>query len=224
MENDMSEKDESMDEVLPDFYTIYRTNPKTEKEVPGKFIWTPDDPSEEFDDVLATAPSSDEEIPPAPLPELSDEITLCETGLTTEPSIEEIEGYTSGDVGVLSMSRVRDKYYHGCTCRKSYANNCAHYLSNAFILAGYRELLSSNLITHRCSHGRPTRAQDMLKWFKAKKVGFYGSRVKRNTGIWAVYQEKPGWRHVVLIDSDRWKHSGTGDYHNWPVQWNYRLR
>ena len=140
-----------------------------------------------------------------------------------EPSQEEIEQITSSEVGVLSLNNVGAKYYNGCTCGTRYDNNCAHFLSNAFILAGYTDLLTSSLITERCPHKRPIRAQDMLKWFQAKQTGFHGGRVQRNSGWWATYQETRGWQHVVVIDANSWVHYGTGDYYDWPVQWNYRI-
>lgn len=120
-------------------------------------------------------------------------------------------------------SDVSRRYYRGYICEHSYENNCAHILSNAFILADYRDLLISSLITHRCSHGRPTRVRDMLRWFQSKQNGFYGARVKSNTGIWSSYQEKTGRSHVVVMDSNAWSHYGTGDFWDWNVQWNYRI-
>jgi hypothetical protein len=208
---------------LPDIYTHYRHDPNTGQDVPGRFLWTPIDPAAaEFDEPLVCNPAPTELLrPPPEIP--SSERTLAATGLSIEPSPEDVGEGVLGEVGLLTLRGVCDRYYNGCTCRTSYNNNCAHYLSNAFILAGYSELTTSPIITARCPHRRPIRAQDMLRWFQSKQTGYRGTRIVRNTGIWATYQETSGWQHVVVIDTDRWIHFGTGDYHTWPVQWNYRI-
>ncbi|VXC65663.1 hypothetical protein [Pseudomonas sp. 9Ag] len=103
----------------------------------------------------------------------------------------------------------------------SYANNCAHYLSDALIDAGFSDLSSAHAcVTHRCgtpdctSGGkRPTRAKDMRCWF-LEKDGSPVSSVQRGTGFYAVYQERQsdGQGHVVILDSGTWKFYGTGWY------------
>lgn len=100
-----------------------------------------------------------------------------------------------------------------------YPNNCAHYLSNAFIKAAFVELTNPNdCITHRCgspecSSGgkRPTRAKDMRCWF-ATKGSTPKSSVSKGTGFYAVYQERQSdsQGHVVILDSNTWKFYGTG--------------
>ncbi len=101
----------------------------------------------------------------------------------------------------------------------SYPNNCAHYLSDAFIDAGFSDLSSAHpCVTHRCgtpdctSGGkRPTRAKDMRCWFLGKDASPVAS-VKKGTGFYAVYQERQsdGQGHVVILDSGTWKFYGTG--------------
>jgi hypothetical protein len=206
-----------------EIFTYYRRNPRTGVDVPGQFLWTPTDGDIRDFDPLVIAQSPTEVIPPAPLSPPTDAKTRQAVGLLVEPSPEEIAEWDQAAVGILGLADVARKYYNGCTCGTTYVNNCAHFLSNAFILAGYAELLRSPLITAKCPHGRPIRAQDMLRWFQAKQSGFSGARVQRNTGIWATYQEKPGWQHVVVINSNAWLYYGTGDYWDWPVQWNYRI-
>ncbi|MFI8735364.1 hypothetical protein ACIGKM_05565 [Ectopseudomonas toyotomiensis] len=210
-------------ESVSDIYTHYRINPKTGSEVAGRYIWTPNDESVEgFDDVLVCNPAPTELL--APLDEeLSEYRTQAAVGQLVEPTIDYVKELDSSSVGILSLNNVGSRYYNGCTCGGRYDNNCAHFLSNAFILAGYRDLLTSSIITARCSHGRPIRAQDMLRWFQAKNTGFHGGRIQRNSGWWATYQETRGAQHVVVIDANNWVHYGTGDYHTWPTQWNYRI-
>jgi hypothetical protein len=124
-----------------------------------------------------------------------------------------------------ALSDVAKRYHEGCVCgdRSTFTeHNCTHYLSNAFIEAGYTELLDSPMFTVRCTEGRPVRAQELMKWFQQKSAKFHAGRVEPNSGYWASYQEKPGWRHVTLLDADTGKFYGTADCPTWPVQWNYQ--
>ena len=208
---------------LKDFPVHYRINPKTGVAIPGRYTWMAfDEKNHEFDEALLCNPPPTEFLK-SPDSGWSIEKMLGAVGRLIEPNLDETKAAESTPVGVLSLNRVGAAYYTGCTCGTSYTNNCAHFLSNAFILAGYIDLLTSPLITARCPHKRPIRAQDMLKWFQTKKTGFWGSRVQRNTGWWAVYQETPGWQHVFVSDSDNWTYYGTGDYWDWPIQWNFRI-
>ncbi len=123
-----------------------------------------------------------------------------------------------------TLKEVALAYNQTCAGGGRESNNCAHFLSDAFIRAGYTELLDSDLVTERCDcgAGRVVRAQDLLKWFQSKSVRFHSGRLEPNTGFWAVYQEKPGRRHVTILDSNTGKFYGTADCKNWPVQWNYQ--
>ena len=108
-----------------------------------------------------------------------------------------------------------------CLGRQStYENNCAHYLSDALIRAGYNQLAAAHdCVTARCgspncgSGGkRPIRANDMRCWFADMAPQAPTSTVERNTGFYVVYQLRPrdGQGHVVILDSDAWKFYGTG--------------
>jgi hypothetical protein len=107
-----------------------------------------------------------------------------------------------------------------------YANNCAHFLSNAFIVAGFVELFGPEdciSLGGRCetSARRPIRARDMWCWFKSKATES-GSRVVRGTGLWAVFQlDDYSGGHVAIIDSNSWKYYGTGWYDDWG-QYSYK--
>jgi hypothetical protein len=62
-------------------------------------------------------------------------------------------------------------FANSCAGGDSYDNNCAHYLSDAFIRAGFSDLRNANDCTNaRCSTAakRPIRARDMWCWFKSK--------------------------------------------------------
>lgn len=113
-----------------------------------------------------------------------------------------------------------------CEGGDSYRNNCAHYLSDAFIRAGFSELRNADsCINARCGTAakRPIRARDMWCWFKSK-ASESGGAVARNTGIWAVFQLDEGeyWGgHVVVIDSGTWKYYGTAWYGDWD-QYSYK--
>ena len=123
-----------------------------------------------------------------------------------------------------TLEDVARAYTETCVGGQRESNNCAHFLSDAFIRAGYTELLDSELITERClcGEGRVVRAQDMLKWFQSKSQRFHTGRLEPNTGFWATYQEKAGRRHVTILDTRTGKFYGTADCKNWPVQWNYQ--
>jgi len=134
-----------------------------------------------------------------------------------------------GHIGVRtdfepSLREVALAYTETCVGGDRESNNCAHFLSDAFIRAGYTELLESELITERCvcGTGRVVRAQEMLKWFQSKSKRFHTGRVEAGTGFWATYQEKPGRRHVTILDSNTGRFYGTADCKDWPVQWNYQ--
>lgn len=121
-----------------------------------------------------------------------------------------------------SLEDAAKAYNETCAGGDRVSNNCAHFLSDAFIRAGFTELETSDLITERCPHGRPLRAQEMLKWFQSKAERFHSGRLEPNSGYWASYQEKPGRRHVTILDTSTGKFYGTADCKDWPVQWNYQ--
>ncbi|ACA15974.1 hypothetical protein M446_1468 [Methylobacterium sp. 4-46] len=109
-----------------------------------------------------------------------------------------------------------------CSGGDEYTNNCAHFLSNAFIKAGFtelRDIRTNKCIKARCgtSASRPIRARNMWCWFQAK-ARRHERMVEPNTGFWAVFQHIEGgyWGgHVVIIDTNRWKYYGTGWYSEW---------
>jgi hypothetical protein len=125
-----------------------------------------------------------------------------------------------------TLRDVTGKYYEGCVCKDKVTfqkHNCTHYLSNAYILAGFTELLDWEGFTERCKAGRPVRAQEFLKWMQTKAVRYSQGRPPANSGIWAGYQEKDGLRHhILIIDTDRQKYFGTTDCVSWPIQWFYQ--
>jgi hypothetical protein len=123
------------------------------------------------------------------------------------------------DVAALrSLCGVGAAWTNSCIHGDRYPSNCAHFLSDAFIRAGYTELLPPNEhISASCPSKRPIRAREMWGWFKSKAVRS-SHTVTRNTGWWAVFQlnERVYWGgHVVLLDSDSWQYYGTGWYKNW---------
>lgn len=107
-----------------------------------------------------------------------------------------------------------------CSGGDAYANNCAHYLSNAFMNAGFDDLKApASCINARCdtSAKRPIRARDMWCWFQEKATKT-ASELPENDGFWAVFQldEASYWGgHVLIYDSDKKIYYGTGHYPNW---------
>lgn len=121
-----------------------------------------------------------------------------------------------------SLEDVAAAYTNTCACGVRLSNNCTHYLSDAFIRAGYKELQTDKMFTTRCEAGRPIRAQELLRWFQEQADGFSETRPDGGTGMWAVYQEKPNRRHVTVIDMNTGIFYGTDDCKTWPVQWFYK--
>lgn len=114
-------------------------------------------------------------------------------------------------------------YRGSCVGGDRYANNCAHFLSDAFIRAGFTELAAggsaSGFVHARCdtSAKRVIRARDMWAWFQSKATET-ATTLQKNTGLWAVFQldEAQYWGgHVVIIDTDTWTWHGTASYPQW---------
>ncbi len=130
----------------------------------------------------------------------------------------------TGRPGALSLAPVAAKWNNSCAGGDAFDNNCAHFLSDAFIRAGYEELKPNNPHIHaRCGTAakRPIRARDMWEWFQSKATKT-SRTLTRNTGWWAVFQldESAYWGgHVALWDSDADRKFGTG----WYPQWNQYL-
>lgn len=121
---------------------------------------------------------------------------------------------------VKSIAGAASLYRGACQGGDSYTNNCAHYLSDAFLRAGYSELAApADCIAARCGTAakRPIRARDMWCWFKemAKQTQ---TTLPAGTGFWAVFQldEQAYWGgHVLIYDSDRNLYYGTDHYPSW---------
>jgi hypothetical protein len=208
-----------------------RIHPKTGKRIPGRYIWTPL-PGYEFpsDQELVYTPDATENVPPVD-PISNYENRTLEVEMRTLEAVEQPEARTRRrrDPNYPSLAQVAKRFTRSCVCGREYQNDCAHFLSNAYILAniGYGELRdrgSTPYITARCSQYRPIRAFDMLEYFKRTHLsGFRRGRPKRNTGYWAIYQERPGAKHVLILDTRTGKPYGTGDYDDWPVQYCYKI-
>jgi len=117
-----------------------------------------------------------------------------------------------------SLAGVGAAWSNSCEGGDRYDNNCAHFLSDAFIRAGFTELLPPNShINARCPSKRPIRARDMWNWFQWKATRT-SRTIEKNTGWWAVFQlnEKAYWGgHVAVLDSGTGTYYGTGWYPNW---------
>jgi hypothetical protein len=136
--------------------------------------------------------------------------------LSTEADIELF--ISKSDMSIMNLNSAYSLYNGRCVRGDSYPNNCAHFLSDAFLRAGYNELLPNNPhINARCPSQRPIRARDMWSWFRAK-ARRTSNTPTRNTGTWAVFQlnESEYWGgHVCILDSNAWKYNGTGWFPNW---------
>lgn len=119
-----------------------------------------------------------------------------------------------------SIAGAAAQYVGSCAGGDAYRNNCAHYLSDAFIRAGYTDLLPPNdCVNARCSteSRRVIRAKDMWCWFQSMAKESRGT-LPTKEGYWAVFQLKETeycCGHVVIIDTDNNKYFGTGNYPHW---------
>jgi hypothetical protein len=117
------------------------------------------------------------------------------------------------------MERVFNRFTMSCICGTSYANNCAHYLSNAMALEGVT--FPAGLA--KCPRGRLIRAKELLGWFRPFATGFRPNCSGITSGYWFVYQEYNGQGHVCihyhLPSGYLWR--GTTDLPSWPIQWHY---
>lgn len=120
---------------------------------------------------------------------------------------------------VSFMERSYWAFTMSCACGTTYANNCAHFLTNAMALAGASFPASSA----KCPAGRMIRAKEALYWFRSFATGFQSNHNSITSGIWFVYQESGGQGHVCFHRElpDSWYYRGTGDYPSWPIQWHY---
>lgn len=148
--------------------------------------------------------------PPAPTPGPND----------PKPASNEDLDALNIDLLVKSIAGAAAQFRKACEGGDSYDNNCAHFLSDAFIRAGYTELSSpATCINARCGTlaKRPIRAREMWCWFQ-----FMANETRdvlpKNEGLWAVFQlnEDQYWGgHVVIIDTDKNVYYGTGNYPTW---------
>lgn len=138
---------------------------------------------------------------------------------------------------IPSLSLVAANWKKSCILGDTEQNNCAHYLSDAFIRAGYTELAHGAATTPpeitawcdyndppRNSQARVIRAREMNAWFQSKcSKPLTAKPVKK--GFFAVFQldEAAYWGgHVLLYDSDSDTFYGTGAYWAWPTQLFYQ--
>jgi hypothetical protein len=118
------------------------------------------------------------------------------------------------------MEKAWNAYTDSCVCGTRYADNCSHYLTNAFALAG--ATFPKN--TAKCPKGRMIRAKETLAWFRPMAKKFRKDHSAITSGIWFVYQERAdGQAHVCLHreSPQRYWYRGTGDFPDWKVQWHF---
>lgn len=132
-----------------------------------------------------------------------------------------------------TLASVAANWANSCSLGDAEGNNCAHYLSDAFINAGYNELKKSSAnasITAWCDWNdspknpasRPIRAKDMWEWFKT--MASSSQRTKPSKGYWATFQWDASYSggHVLLYDADNDLVYGTGAYWGWSDQYFYQ--
>jgi hypothetical protein len=142
-------------------------------------------------------------------------------------------GVTPGRDRQGTLEDAYDLYRGTCDCGEVLENNCAHYLSDAFIRAGYAELDGGTGGLFRrhhgkivCKAGRPVRARELREWFEEMATDTRDGEPS-DDGYWAVFQHDPDryWGGHVAIhkhDGEDYDWVGTGDYPGWETQEHYR--
>lgn len=126
-----------------------------------------------------------------------------------------------------SLAQAYSNFDRGCECGEDLGNNCAHYLSDALIEAGYSQLDggSGGLYRRRngrvvCKEGRPVRAAELRDWFASQATQTEEGEPDANSDYWAVFQERrsDGQDHVLIHKHEAdgtYSYRGTGDYPGW---------
>ncbi len=133
-----------------------------------------------------------------------------------------------------SLATAFSNYRGSCDCGEDLGNNCAHYLSDALIRAGYTELDGGTGALYRrrngrvvCKAGRPVRARELRDWFAGQASATHSGEPTDDSRYWAVYQERAadGQGHVVIHHhtgtGTAYDWRGTGDYPTWHTQDHY---
>ena len=131
----------------------------------------------------------------------------------------------------MSLTTAWDKFTLSCDCGHDYGTmNCAHFLSNALINAGFSAINGGKGGDMRnvkgfcvCRSGRPIRAKELRSWFNTKWTKH--SKPPKD-GIIAIYQEHSGQGHVLLgkYENDKLtgsKGTGPGYYSGWNNEYYY---
>jgi hypothetical protein len=150
--------------------------------------------------------------------------------------IQQRDGQAGHNVIQRALWLAYGAYRGSCDCGESLGNNCAHYLSDALIRAGYGELDGGKGGLYRrrngrivCKSGRPVRAKEMRDWFASKAIDTRTNEPEADIpdGYWAVYQERArdGQGHVLLHHhtGGSYSYRGTGDYPTWRTQIHYSI-
>lgn len=129
-----------------------------------------------------------------------------------------------------TLAMVAASWENSCALHDDEANDCAHFLSDAFIRAGYNELRKAggqSQIEEWCDwndaskseEARPIRAKEMWEWFKVMSKTSRTSKPSK-AGLWATFQWDRTYSggHVLLYDSDTDVIYGTGAFWHWSSQ------
>lgn len=139
---------------------------------------------------------------------------------------------------LASLQLAFNLFNDSCICGESFRYNCAHFLSDALMKAGYKIKNKEGMdVFNRCKQGRPTRAKELLEWAKfmrEKNSGLkrlshdakHGHPKPIAAGFWFVYQENSsGQGHVCFhheTSETSYETRGRGgEYPDWPVQWHF---
>jgi hypothetical protein len=169
---------------------------------------------------------------------LAHELTHVVQQAAVSPAERSIGAQISrGQAGAIvqrDLATAFSNYRGSCDCGENLGNNCAHYLSDALIRAGYSDLDGGTGALYRrrngrivCKSGRPVRAAELRDWFAAQATDTHEGEPTDDSRYWSVYQRRhtDGQGHVVIHHHSgagtAYTHAGTGDYPSWRTQSHY---
>jgi hypothetical protein len=164
---------------------------------------------------------------PSPL-SIFDDIQATVTGVPIQPAPPSPLGGEVRESPIRPLDQpflksTFDLYRGACECGVAYANNCAHFLTDAMVRSGLPRPFPNAYA--KCAKGRLIRAKEALEWFKTFHTAFKVNHTGIASGYWFVYQEDAsGQGHVCvhLEAAGSFQYRGTGDFSSvWPVNWHY---
>ena len=119
------------------------------------------------------------------------------------------------------LKKAFEKYNDTCSCETSYDGlNCAHFLSNALISAGFTGLGGLEDVA-TCPTSRPIRSKELHEWFKSNFKACSEDNLPKS-GFVLIYQERrsDGQGHVLLMKLPG--RETRGNFYDWDIVFYYK--